>query len=582
MNEAHIKLREKNITKDGLVMLLFLTFSFLMIKNGIQSGKITTGTDWLFHVSRVEQIYQNLKQGSFFTFIATDVFNQSGVGTFLFYPDIFLYPWAFFRFFLNPINSFYAWYFLLTFLSFTISYFAMKEFSNDNLVMAVSFSFLYVCNNYRLFVGTAVFGEFIASTFLPLCFLGFYELFFRNEKKWYLLSIGLSLLTYSHVLSVVISIQLFIFILLIGIICGKFYDFLKHWKELVKAIILTIVLTGFIIFPFVSDYIAKNIHAPYSLINIDFTPSVSMLLLNSLDNKIWQSVGIFIIAALLIGWYFVRKNNTYTSIYILGIICFVLSTKIFPWVSVKISFFKVIQLPYRYLEFACLFLAIIGSLIIHTIFISLSINTIKRQIVGLMAITIIFLMAFEGAYTNNPGFYPSEKNNPVTVLQKPSQKYTMFPTTTLINKYNYQYIFDYRCPIGDTDYYTEKSFKHQKSILSQITYVNNKGEHIKPITAPNKFIFNANLNKKSDIDFPVIAYSNTRVKLDGTKKNYALSKRGTPLLKNINPGKHSFVIEYIPNKIFYLCVISAGAGWILILIKSLYNMYNSRKEHKND
>lgn len=48
-------------------MLLFLTFSFLMIKNGIQSGKITTGTDWLFHVSRVEQIYQNLKQGSFFT-----------------------------------------------------------------------------------------------------------------------------------------------------------------------------------------------------------------------------------------------------------------------------------------------------------------------------------------------------------------------------------------------------------------------------------------------------------------------------------------------------------------------------------
>ena len=343
-----------------------------------------------------------------------------------------------------------------------------------------------------------------------------------------------------------------------------------------------IVLTGFIIFPFVSDYIGKNIHAPYSLINIDFTPSVSMLLLNSLENKIWQSVGIFIIVALLIGWYFVRKNNTYTSIYILGIICFVLSTKIFPWSIVKISFFKVIQLPYRYLESACLFLAIIGSLIIYTIFISLSINTIKRQIVGLMAITIIFLMAFEGAYANNPGFYPSEKNNTVTVLQKPSQKYTMFPTTTLINKYNYQYIFDYRCPIGDTDYYTEKSFKHQKSILSQITYVNNKGEHIKPITAPNKFIFNENLNKKSDIDFPVIAYSNTRVKLDGIKKNYTLSKRGTPLLKNVNPGKHSFVIEYIPNKIFYLCVISAVTGWILILIKSLYNMYNSRKEHKND
>lgn len=582
MNEAHIKLREKNITKDGLVMLLFLTFSFFMVKNGIQSGKITTGTDWLFHVSRVQQIYHNLKQGSFFTFIATDVFNQSGVGTFLFYPNIFLYPWAFFSFFLNPINSFYAWYFLLTFLSFTISYFSMKKFSNNNLIMSVSFAFIYVCNNYRLFVGTSVFGEFIASTFLPLCFLGFYELFFRNKKKWYLLSIGLSLIAYSHILSVVISIQLFVLILLIGIFWGRFHDFLGRWKELIKAIILTIVLTSFIIFPFLSDFIGKHIHAPYNLINIDFTPSFSMVLLNSLDNKIGQSVGFFIIVILLIGWNFVAKNNTYMFIYVLGIVCLILSTRLFPWTSVNISIFKVIQLPYRYLEFTCLFLAIIGSLIIRTIFISLNVNTVKRQTFCIISLVIIFLMAFEEAYIDNPRFYPSEKDNSVEVLRKPSEKYVTFPTTTLINKYNYQYIFDYRCPIGDTDYYTEKSFKHQKSILSQITYVNNKDEHIKPVTAPNKFIFNANLNKKSDIDFPVIAYSNTRVKLDGIKKNYTLSKRGTPLLKNINPGKHSFVIEYIPNKIFYLCLISAIAGWILILIKSLYNMYNSRKEHKND
>jgi len=582
LNETYIKLQKRNIKKDGLVILLFLTFSFLMIKNSIQSGKIITGTDWLFHVSRVEQIYQNLKQGSFFTFIATDVFNQSGVGTFLFYPDVFLYPWVFFCFFLNPINSFYAWYFLLTFLSFTISYFSMKKFSNNNLIMSVSFSFIYVCNNYRLFVGTSVFGEFIASTFLPLCFLGFYELFFRNKKKWYLLSIGLSLIAYSHILSVVISIQLFVLILLIGIFWGRFYDFLGRWKELIKAIILTIVLTSFIIFPFLSDFIGKHIHTPYNLINIDFTPSFSMVLLNSLDNKIGQSVGVFIIVTLLIGWNFVAKNNTHMYIYVLGIVCFILSTRLFPWTSVNISIFKVIQLPYRYLEFTCLFLAIIGSLIIRTIFISLNVNSVKRQTFCIISLVIIFLMAFEEAYIDNPRFYPSEKDNSVEVLRKPSEKYMTFPTTTLINKYNYQYIFDYRCPIGDTDYYTEKSFKHQKSILSQITYINNKGEHIKPITAPNKFIFNANLNKKSDIDFPVIAYSNTRVKLDGIKKNYTLSKRGTPLLKNVNPGKHSFVIEYIPNKIFYWCVISAVTGWILILIKSLYNMYNSRKEHKND
>lgn len=562
-------------------MLLFLTFSFLMIKNGIQSGKITTGTDWLFHVSRVEQIYQNLKQGSFFTFIATDVFNQSGVGTFLFYPNVFLYPWAFFRFLLNPINSFYAWYFLLTFLSFTISYFAMKEFSNDNLVMAVSFSFLYVCNNYRLLLGTSVFGEFIASTFLPLCFLGFYELFFRNKKKWYLLSIGLSLIVYSHILSVVITIQLFILILLIGIIYGKFSDFERRWKEIIKAVTLTIILTSFIIVPFLSDYIFKHIHAPYNSIALDLTPTFSTLLLNSLDNKLYQSVGISIIIVLLVGWYFIRNNFTYKCIYGLGILCLIISTKLFPWADVKLPFLKVIQLPYRYLSFASLFLAIVGSLMIKNIFNSLNIITAKKCLIGIVIFITIFLIMFKGIYYNNLEWYPSSSPETNFKVLKENAS-TVFPNSVLINKENYQYVFNYRCPIGDTDYYTEKSFKHQKSILSQITYVNNKGEHIKPITAPNKFIFNTNLNKRSDIDFPVIAYSNTRVKLDGIKKNYTLSKRGTPLLKNINPGKHSFVIEYIPNKMFYLCVISAVAGWILILIKSLYNMYNSRKEHKND
>ena len=35
------------------------------------TGKISASVDWLFHSARVEQIYDNLRQGCKFTFIAT-------------------------------------------------------------------------------------------------------------------------------------------------------------------------------------------------------------------------------------------------------------------------------------------------------------------------------------------------------------------------------------------------------------------------------------------------------------------------------------------------------------------------------
>lgn len=40
------------------------------------TGKISASVDWLFHSARVEQIYDNLRQGCKFTFIATTTFHS--------------------------------------------------------------------------------------------------------------------------------------------------------------------------------------------------------------------------------------------------------------------------------------------------------------------------------------------------------------------------------------------------------------------------------------------------------------------------------------------------------------------------
>lgn len=61
------------------VVLLFLSLAILVVSPLVTTGRIVAQVDWLFHASRVEQIYRNLKEGSLFTYIVTSTFQGTGV-----------------------------------------------------------------------------------------------------------------------------------------------------------------------------------------------------------------------------------------------------------------------------------------------------------------------------------------------------------------------------------------------------------------------------------------------------------------------------------------------------------------------
>ncbi|MDU3492449.1 MAG: hypothetical protein E7F56_07440, partial [Limosilactobacillus fermentum] len=102
---------------DGLVILIFLIITFTITYPLWNSHQVFVANDWSFHASRVEEIYQNLKSGHLFTYIATHTFQKTGVANFLFYPTIFLYPWAIFRFLFSPVTAFYAWFSLFNLIT---------------------------------------------------------------------------------------------------------------------------------------------------------------------------------------------------------------------------------------------------------------------------------------------------------------------------------------------------------------------------------------------------------------------------------------------------------------------------------
>lgn len=63
---------------DGLVILIFLIITFTITYPLWNSHQVFVANDWSFHASRVEEIYQNLKSGHLFTYIATHISENRG------------------------------------------------------------------------------------------------------------------------------------------------------------------------------------------------------------------------------------------------------------------------------------------------------------------------------------------------------------------------------------------------------------------------------------------------------------------------------------------------------------------------
>ena len=81
----------------------------------------------------------------------------------------------------------------------------------------------------------------------------------NQDKAVLVLSIGMSLLIYSHLVSVVITLEAFMLILLIYSLAGNLGKALSQWKNVVKSIILTFLLCLPLCYMFIFDYIGKNI-----------------------------------------------------------------------------------------------------------------------------------------------------------------------------------------------------------------------------------------------------------------------------------------------------------------------------------
>jgi len=363
----HISVSTKGLLKFLGLILFYATLSAIMAVTLNSKGIIWGGDDAPFHVGRLISLNYSFEHGNLIPSISNSNFRQIGYGINLFYPWITIAPIALlFSLFSNPITAFYTGIGIYFFISFFISHIVMVKFSKS-FWNAIIFSLFYNLSNYLLIevLPRTDIAEFIATILLPICFLGLYEVFFRDFHKWNILAIGMSGLLLTHLLSTVIVSSFFIIILLLYVI--KSNNYWNRIKALCKAIFATICASAIFLIPFLNEITFQPYEqpSPYILKGKVLEKIVSASFLNSSIQSTsgnTYNIGVFLIVALIFGLIFFYKFSTlYKRIYVLAFLSFFMTTNVFPWSLFQNTPIRVIQFPFRFLMVATLLASVIAA-----------------------------------------------------------------------------------------------------------------------------------------------------------------------------------------------------------------------------
>ncbi|GHV97231.1 hypothetical protein lacNasYZ03_06980 [Lactobacillus nasalidis] len=506
-------------------------------------------SDWSFHASRAEEIYQNLKAGSPLTYIATHTFHSTGVASFLFYPYLFLYPWAGLRFVLSPVNAFYGWYFLVNLATAWLSYCCMKSFSKKALP-SLLFALLYTFTPYRIYLGTAVFGEFLAVAFLPLVFLGIYEILWRDRRKWYLLAIGGALVTYAHLLTVMLVLEFFAIIIIIKLISDRGIE-KDRLLALLKSLLACICLVLPVIVPFLTDFVGHGVTS--AKFGLSYTMSLSQLLLQSFGFSRGWKLSPYLLFFLLAGWLWIKGRFDWT-VYGLGWLSFILASTIFPWHFLSKTFLAEVQITARYLSYTGLFVSLLEAKYLA--------NGITRLTPRKRKALTVLLPLF-GVLTSCSSMYLQVQvmKHPQRLASVRRSSLTKLPQTTISNQ-DYSKIFNYQVVYGEYDYYPAAAKKYRKQIARQVALLNKKKVKLQTKAGSNQLTYTIK-SKGGKLDLPVLSYQHTRISLNGQTVSYQVSQRGTVQIK-LPKGNSRIVVSYQPAKCYYYALAFCLLSWLTL------------------
>ncbi|MBS5181916.1 MAG: hypothetical protein KHY69_09965 [Streptococcus salivarius] len=534
-------LKKKKYTNQTIILISFLISMVSILPMFFFRDKLY-GDDIVFHINRLLSLDTVWKSPINYT-------TNGGTGQLIntFYPWLTYYP----TFIIYKLTQsvFVAWMsfqFLVRFVTCLLSFYGLRLLNySDKQVMIFStfylFSGYFLHNSYY----RAAVGETLAMIFLPLVFVGVRLITFGDYKKWWILTLGMLGLVYSHVLSVLLAS--------VGIFFAVVTSFWiwDNKKERVlgflKATLVTLSMSLAFFVPMIEQF-------KYVTLRTTFKPLLSKTALSLADN--WElilksdlrtpSVNLLYLLGLVLSLIFtkrfvkVREARIYLFI---SLILAFLTLKSFPWQFLQSSPVSNLQFPWRLWSFALLFFSLALANILENI--SIKASTIL-VLLGL-CLNMFQIVTVQDKMTEAKNILPSHTKVTREMLAKGTYKNINGDYTN--KEVPFGFVFD----------------KH--------LFLDN--QEIKPFISrsPNELVLTVtNESKESKVlSLPVFYYKGQEARIDGKRVTTYLAKEKNPTNLVLPPGKHGVVLTYSYTTVAKMAM-SVSTISLLVFIGYLYRV----------
>ena len=382
---------------------------------------LRTADDLRFHLTRIVNVAQELKNGQFPVRMYTGMLNGYGYATPLYYCDLFLYLPAILYNCMLPLQFCYQIYgVLVTILTVAACYYSMRHICGEEKICLTGTA-LYVLSAYRLsnmFERAAV-GEYTAMIFLPFVLWGIINIYTREKPSLWdtmPLIVGMAGLVMCHVLSMeMVCLFLVVFVLTAA---GKTFRAGRVWA-LVRAALVTVGLGAWFLVPMLHSMMTQDVSVT-GRYSTDFQPNGSTLfeLLSPVPlqevsvNGARTVLGLGTLLALVLGCGILWQRKALRlqdgkmlpilgySVAI-GSLAMVFSLQIFPWHVIFSRFentpiHKILgmtQFPWRYL---CIATALFSLAALAALALLQQVN--RRRCNQAMAVLLAGVLLYAGAF----------------------------------------------------------------------------------------------------------------------------------------------------------------------------------------
>lgn len=401
------KIKEILKNKKYFSIIIILIASIFVCIPLINKNIDMTYDDGVQHICRLIGTFQSLQDGQ--AAIMSDFCNGFGYSWNLFYSPLTAYlPLIFKILGVSFATCIKLFMFLVVFLSGYFMYLFVKKLTKNNNIAIIA-SIFYILAPYRItdmYVRNAL-AELTSFVFLPLVFLGVYNLFnlleenkdYKRSRQIYIpLIIGAVGLMLTHT---VITMYTAIFALIYVLINIKKLKDKRNLKILILSGLLILIITSFFWAPLLE---LKN-SADYEVFKEGRMERIEVLIAYKLDfyrlfftkntDYMIYEIGIITLFGLILTPLAIKKikQEKYYKLYLFmlisGIICAIMTLKIFPFEHLPKTL-KMLQFTFRLLEFTSFFFAVVGAINIGVLSKNLEIKEVLILLILMILVTIPF------------------------------------------------------------------------------------------------------------------------------------------------------------------------------------------------